>query len=449
MALIYRNKSYFRNAFEIPTIALQSSGWLVKRVRVWLLVLPAIVILGQERVQAQSVVPAKDGTGTVVTPNGNRIDISGGQLSGDKANLFHSFTQFGLSPQQIANFLSNPHIQNILGRINGGNPSVINGLIQVTGGNSNLFLLNPAGIIFGPTAHLNVPAAFTATTANGIGNNWFNVSGANNYAALVGNPSTFAFTMTQPGAIMNAGNLSVAQGQNLTLLGGTVVSTGSLSAPGGQIAIAAVPGENLVRLSAPGDPLSLEIQPLPQSGSQPQPWSLPIASLPQLLTGGNGGNATGVTLNSDGTVQLSGSGIAVENGDVVARNVTAQNSILAASHNLTLAESQLQTTGDLNLLAQNTVRVRDSAANPFIAQAGGKLYLQGNQGVDIFALNHPASGFFSGGDMTLRSGNTVSGDTHFTAGGNFRIEQLDGNLGNLYSLYDPVIRAEMLNARKS
>ncbi|WP_293324610.1 hypothetical protein [Microcoleus sp. PH2017_30_WIL_O_A] len=66
---------------------------------------------------AQPITPAPDGTNTVVTPNGNRYDISGGSLGGDKVNLFHSFTQFGLSSGQTANFLTNPNIQNILGRI--------------------------------------------------------------------------------------------------------------------------------------------------------------------------------------------------------------------------------------------------------------------------------------------------------------------------------------------
>ena len=68
------------------------------------------------KAQTQVIIPAADGTGTVVTPQGNRIDIQGGSLSGDKANLFHSFTQFGLSEGQIANFLTNPNIRNILGR---------------------------------------------------------------------------------------------------------------------------------------------------------------------------------------------------------------------------------------------------------------------------------------------------------------------------------------------
>lgn len=139
--------------------------------------------------------PLPNGTGTIVTPNGEQFDITGGTQTGE--NLFHSFERFGLDQNQIANFVSDPSIQNILGRVVDGNPSVINGLIQVSGGNSNLFLMNPAGIIFGQSAMLNVPASFTATTATGIGfgSNWFNASGSNDYSSLVGTPNTFAFTI--------------------------------------------------------------------------------------------------------------------------------------------------------------------------------------------------------------------------------------------------------------
>ncbi|WP_204101791.1 MULTISPECIES: filamentous hemagglutinin N-terminal domain-containing protein, partial [Spirulina sp. CCY15215] len=110
----------------------------------------------------------------------------------------------------IANFLSAPEIRNILSRVVGGNPSLINGLIQVTGGNSNLFLMNPAGIVFGNNASLNVPGDFTATTATGIGfgDGFFDAFGNNNYQTLTGNPNQFAFDLAQPGAIINAGNLT-------------------------------------------------------------------------------------------------------------------------------------------------------------------------------------------------------------------------------------------------
>ena len=239
--------------------------------------------------QAQQIVPAKDNTGTVVTPSGNKIDITGGTTSRDGSNLFHSFTEFGVQSGQTANFLATPAIQNILGRVTGGNASLINGLIQVTGSNANLFLMNPSGFVFGANASLNVPGAFTATTANGIGfgNSWFNAISTNDYLTLIGNPNSFAFTMSQPGAIVNNGNLTVSKGQNLALLGSRVVNNGQLTAPSGQVIVTPIPGQNLVRLSQPGQVLSLEIQPLTANSNQPNNWTLPISSLPELLTLGN------------------------------------------------------------------------------------------------------------------------------------------------------------------
>ncbi len=120
---------------------------------------------------------------------------------------------------------------------------------------------------------------------------------------------------------------------------------------------------------------------------------------------------------------------------------------LAVGQDLTLAGTRLNLSGqlqagrDLSLLATDTVQIRDSANNPFIASAGGELLVQGNQAVDIFALNHPDSGLFSGRDLVLRSANTVIGDAHYWSGGTFQIEQLDSNPGSWLSPNDPVIRA--------
>lgn len=253
---------------------------------------------------AQAITPTADGTGTIVTPAGDRLNISGGQRSRDGSNLFHSFSQFGLDANQVANFLSNPQTQNILGRVVGGNASLINGLVQVTGSNANLFLMNPAGIVFGPNARLDVAGAFTATTATGIGfgSGQFQAVGTPSYADLVGNPTSFAFNLSQPGAIVNAGNLAVGTGQSLSLVGGTVVNTGQLTAPGGQVLLSAVPGTSLVRVSQPGSPLSLEIE--PASGN---PALLTPLALPELLTGKAGELATGLK-TTQGQVQLVATG---------------------------------------------------------------------------------------------------------------------------------------------
>ena len=287
---------------------------------------------------AQSVTPASDGTGSVVTQTGDQYTISGGSLSRDGSNLFHSLQRLGLNPSEIANFVATPALRNILGRVVGGEPSYINGLIQVTGGTPNLYLVNPAGIVFGSAAQLNVPAAFTATTADRIGINcgtagigcsgWFNAAGQNNYADLVGTPNAFAFGASQPGSIANFGNLAVGNGQSLTLLGGTVLNAGTLTAPNGQITIAAVPGSHLVRLSQPGSLLSLELSPL----AAPVAPTVPIPSLPQLLTGGNLGNATGITVNPDGSVQLNGSTVPTAPGTAIARGQLSVASTLPTVH---------------------------------------------------------------------------------------------------------------------
>ncbi len=261
---------------------------------------------------AVPITPAHDGTRTRVTPQGNRFDIHGGTRSADGANLFHSFEQFGLKQGQIANFLSNPEIRNILGRVTGNEASIINGLIQVSGGNSSLFLMNPAGIVFGSNASLNVPAAFTATTATGIGfggHRWFHATRSNNYQNLTGTPSRFAFDVAQPGSIINAGNLAVSVGQDLTLLGGSVLNTGQLSAPSGNITLATVPGENIVKISQHGHLLSLEVRAPRDSNGQLLPIS-PL-DLPNLLTVAAPEVETGARVRRANTVRLQDSGMRV------------------------------------------------------------------------------------------------------------------------------------------
>jgi filamentous hemagglutinin family protein len=119
---------------------------------------------------------------------------------------------------------------------------------------------------------------------------------------------------------------------------------------------------------------------------------------------------------------------------------------LAAGENLTLAanrldlQGQVAAGGDLTLLG-NAVQIRDAVDTPFVGFAGGDLLVQGNEQVDIVALSHLDSGLYAYGDMVLRSGNPVGGDAHYWSGGSFRVENLDGTGGALYSPVDPIIRA--------
>jgi filamentous hemagglutinin family protein len=285
-----------------------------------LLLLPLLLSFGTKGAVAQ-ITSAPDGTGTIVQHTGQNIDISGGTQVG--RNQFHSFQQFGVNAGQAATFLSNPNTANIVGRVTGGDPSFINGLLRVTGSNANLYLMNPAGIVFGKGASLNIPAAFTATTANSIGfgnGQWFNAFGSNNYAALTGNPNSFGFVGAS-GALINAGNLAVNPGQQISLIGGTVINTGTIEAPGGTITVAAVPGEKLVRIGQAGTVLSLDL-PTSDKTLINAAAATPL-SLPELLTGGNIPPAMGVVVE-DGVVKLTGGSSAIS-GTLSADGIGSQN----------------------------------------------------------------------------------------------------------------------------
>ncbi|MDB9494982.1 CHAT domain-containing protein [Spirulina major CS-329] len=248
----------------------------------------ALILWGlpPSRAIAQSIIPATDGTGTQVHIQSQTYTISGGQTSADGANLFHSLQHFGLNSGEIANFLGRAELRNILARVVGGSPSQIDGLIQVLGGRPNLYLMNPAGLLFGAGARLNVPGDFIATTATGIGfgnGQWFEAIGSADYGQLVGDPNQFAFDLTHGGAIVNGGDLQVNPGQQLSLIGHGVINTGNLTAPGGEITIASVPHSSRIRLSQPGHLLSLELTP-PRTPSGDMLAIAPL-DLPTLLTG--------------------------------------------------------------------------------------------------------------------------------------------------------------------
>jgi filamentous hemagglutinin family protein len=364
-----------------------------KLVRGWAIALTGLVggVIGLtihlQPVNAQPTA-ANDGTQTNVRQNGqNQFDIDGGQLSRDGANLFHSFQDFGLDANQIANFLSNSEIRNIISRVVGGNPSLIDGLIRVSGGDSNLFLLNPSGIVFGQNARLDVPGSFSASTATGIGigDRWFNVSGENDYASLVGTPSQFAFRTSTPGSVINAGDLRVAEGESITLLGGTVINTGTVE--GSEILITAVPGESLVRLSQEGHVLSLEvtaIAPDSPEASQLVEWSAPVASIPELLTGGNVGHATGLQVNEDGTVSLNGSQVSVNPGSVT---VSGQ---IDATHDAGM--------GGQVAIAGSDIQVIDATIDASGRTGGGDILIGGDE---------RGAGTFPTGDRTTVDANSV------------------------------------------
>ena len=80
-------------------------------------------------------------------------------------NLVHSFNQLNLVKGESAAFSGPASVQNILARVTGG-ASSIDGKLSSTIAGANRYLLNPAGVMFGQNASLDVTGSFVVSTAD-------------------------------------------------------------------------------------------------------------------------------------------------------------------------------------------------------------------------------------------------------------------------------------------
>ena len=176
-------------------------------------------------------------TATTLTRDGDRITIDDGDRSG--GNLFHSFRDFSVPTGGEAFFNNAADVTNIFSRVTGGNISNIDGLIRAN--NTNLFLINPAGIIFGEGARLNIGGSFYGSTADSIlfEEGEFSATDLDNPPLLTINAPIGLNFRDNPGTIVNNsvsnenGSLFVSPGATFALLGGEINFTGGIINAGG------------------------------------------------------------------------------------------------------------------------------------------------------------------------------------------------------------------------
>jgi filamentous hemagglutinin family protein len=373
----------------------------------------------------------------------HQYHITGGEPRGN--NLFHSFQDFSLASGDIARFQTttltpDAAVQNILGRVTGGNPSQLYGTIDSATfyPQANLFLMNPAGIVFGPTATLNVGGSVTFTTAHYLRLAEANGSQPGIFSAnptqsniLVSAPVTaFGFLPSQDNPVkpitVEGSALSVPLGHSLSLVGGNItISSGSvITAPSGQIQLASV--------ASAGETLMQSLQNLHMIDSKPFDinGTIHISNSRIDVSGDtNAGNGGGGTVSirggqlvmdrgfitADTRMHTAGEQMAViikMGGDVVLKN---QSAISATS-------SDAGRAGDILLKGQHVSL--EGAANIYTTSAGSS-----EPGANISIESRTVSLREGSGLSTSSIGSALSGNITIAAADSVRVSGTDTVLG--------------------
>ena len=384
---------------------------------------------------------SSDGTlsTTVNSDDGLNFLIESGVRTND--HLFHSFSEFSVPSNGSAFFNNAADIVNIFSRVTGGNISNIDGLIRANG-NANLFLINPAGIIFGNNASLAIGGSFFATTAESVvfGNGIEFSATEPNQAPLLTinitpglqmgtNPGTI--TVNGPGETLNGSiftsfdrtnlesQLQVEPGNTLALVGGEIsLRGGLLSAEGGQIEIAAVGSNNssgMVPLTPVGSGWDLDLSQVSNNGD------IELTESALLDTSGD----------TAGSIQLRGATIIVgDNSSILTQNEGTQNAgdtILHGTETVTIGENDANGSintfvanltrssgdgGDLEIITKN-LNVFGGATvliNAFDSGAPGNINIVASEAVDMIGFSRDDKSIINSGTFSDASDAAKAGD---------------------------------------
>ncbi len=217
-----------------------------------------------------------DGTvGPVQTLTGMAVDIP--QTLGTTVgnNLFHSFKTFNINQGQTVTFQENTTntLDNVISRVTGGMVSDINGsLVSTPGGHANFYLVNPAGVMFGNGASIDVKGDFHVSTADEIrfkDGAVYSASNPGSSSLTAEAPAAFGFSAASQAnnslLTVDGAELTVNPGKTIDLVGSKInVENGaSLTAEAGEIRLVSRQGEDEVSLKRNDD----GVLPLPTQNS--------------------------------------------------------------------------------------------------------------------------------------------------------------------------------------
>jgi filamentous hemagglutinin family protein len=362
---------------------------------------------------AQEAPISADGTTAtdVNSADGSNFDINGGDRAG--GNLFHSFGNFSVPNSGSANFLNSPDVQNIINRVTGGKISDIQGLIKANG-TANLFLINPAGIVFGENASLNIGGSFLGSTADRLifPDGEFSAVNAEGKPLLTINAPIGLGIRDNPGNITTTNTLlEVDPGKSIALIGGNLsINGGFIVAPGGIVGLGGLTSAGEIKLNPDGN-----------------------LSVTEGATRGD----VSITNGAEVVVNSSGGGTIFVN----AKDLKLSNSSLFAQIDADFGETE-PLGGNINIDTTGSVLLDNSTLNnsTFIEGDSGKISIEAKGAVNLsnsaIFNNVNSTAIGNVGGVTIKAGSfSLEGDRSGILSGTAG----KGNAGNISISTDGVV----------
>jgi len=359
--------------------------------------------------QAQIVTDGTVGAAVSLAPGNAEIGANLGAQVG--ANLFHSFSDFNVAPLSTVTFTGPAGIRNVVSRVTGAAPSAINGTLRSEIGSDGFYLINPAGLIIGPGATIDVPGTFHGSNASAIIHADASIFSSTDIAGsslTIADPAEFGFVDPSSGSVEVGGSFILqAPGRSIDLVATEVsVENAFLATLGGDVRLqGAALGDRI-----PVDP---SVPTAADSGAVSVDNSFVAALEGTLALGGDRLALTDLT---------GGNGILVRSTGAAGNGLRAEaNQIVIDNAEIAYESLDFGTGGGLSLHANERFEITNassittfsnaiSVAGDIAVSSGGTLLID-----DFSSIESDTQSIFPGANIELEATELALADSLITA----------------------------------
>src|SRR5471032_202069 len=292
-------------------------------------------------------------------------------------NTIINWQSFSVAADEITRFIQQSADSKVLNRITGQSPTQILGSLQ---SNGKVFLINPNGVLFGAGSRVDVNGLVASSLA--ISNADF-LAGKNNFSGDAA-----------AGKVSNAGTITTPAGGQIFLVAPAVENSGVISAPNGDVVLAAGHSVQLFYSKDPNVQVVVSA-PLDQA-----------LNLGQIVAQGGRVGVYGALVSQRGGINAN-SAVRGANGQIILKS--SGTTLLEAGSSTSATGSNLNTGGDIQVLGPLVGLTGNAVVDASGAAGGGTVLVGGDyQGKNPAVQN--ARQAYVGKDSVIKADATGNGD---------------------------------------